>query len=226
MADDQEGDAPAPLTPEQNALAVSHLHLVEEQARQLRHGFPQIDLEELISFGYLGLLRAAKNYKPEIGPFPNFAGFRIRGQIIDEVRNLSRYSERQQDIRKEVRKKEELLARKRAMQQELSKTAEELIDFLGKNPMPQYVGSEAAATVKNAEPSPETAVHYARIRERVRQAARDLGTDERNLVSRIYFRNMNLQDAADDLGLNKSWASRLHARALRFLQTTFRRDDG
>ena len=35
---------------------------------------------------------------------------------------------------------------------------------------------------------------------------------------------MNLQEAADDIGLNKSWASRLHARALKFLQSAFRRE--
>jgi RNA polymerase sigma factor for flagellar operon FliA len=56
------------------------------------------------------------------------------------------------------------------------------------------------------------------------EIAVELGTEERALVSRIYFRNMNLQEAADDIGLNKSWASRLHARAIRFLQAAFRRE--
>jgi RNA polymerase sigma factor FliA len=222
---DENPDSRTPLTAEQKQLAIDHFFLLEEQARGLRHTFPAISFEELTSFGYIGLLRAAKLYRPETGiGFPAFASHRIRGSIIDEVRKLSRYSERQQDRRKEIRKAERLLDEKRARQRELSETVEQLIDFLGNNPLPQYVSFESAASVTTPGASPETAVHYARIRERVRQAAAELGTNERALVSRIYFRNMNLQEAADDIGLNKSWASRLHARALRFLQAAFRRE--
>jgi RNA polymerase sigma factor for flagellar operon FliA len=216
-------ESQTPLTPEQKQLAIDHFSMLEEQARGLRYTFPAISFEELTSFGYIGLLRAAKLYRPDTGiPFPAFASHRIRGSIIDEVRKLSRYSERQQERRKEIRRAEHLLDEKRARQKELSATAEQLIDFLDNNPLPQYVSFESTASVTTTEASPETAVHYARIRERVRQIATELGTEERALVSRIYFRNMTLQEAADDIGLNKSWASRLHARALRFLQAAFR----
>jgi RNA polymerase sigma factor for flagellar operon FliA len=224
---DEKPEPRAPLTPAQRQLAIDHFSLLDEQARGLRSTFPQIAFDELVSFGYIGLLHAARNYRPETGiSFPAFASHRVRGSIIDEVRKLSRYSERQQDRRKEIRKAEQLLAEKQSRQKELSETVEQLIDFLGKNPMPQYVGFESAASLSTEGVSPETAVHYARIRERVRQAAAELGTEERALISRIYFRNMNLQEAADDIGLKKSWASRLHARALRILQAAFRRDPG
>jgi RNA polymerase sigma factor for flagellar operon FliA len=224
MSEDKP-ESQTPLTPAQQKLAVDHFFLLDEQARGLRHTFAAISFEELTSFGYIGLLRAAKAYRPETGiGFPAFASHRIRGSIIDEVRRLSRYSERQQERRKEIRRAERLLEEKRARQKELGETAEQLIQFLDNNPMPQYVSFDAAAAVTTAEVSPETAVHYARIRERVRQIAVELGTEERALVSRIYFRNMNLQEAADDIGLNKSWASRLHARAIRFLQAAFRRE--
>jgi RNA polymerase sigma factor for flagellar operon FliA len=214
-----------PLTPEQRRLAIDNFFLLDEQARALRSTFPSFAFEELVSFGYIGLLQAAKQYKPETGiSFPAYASHRVRGSIMDEVRKLSRYSERQQDRRKEIRKAEELLAEKQARQKELTETVEQLIDFLGKNPLPQYVGFDSAAAVATEGLSPETAVHYARIRERVRQAAAELGTEERALISRIYFHNMNLQEAADDIGLKKSWASRLHARALKILQSAFRRD--
>jgi RNA polymerase sigma factor FliA len=228
----------APLTEEQRALAMKHLDLVEEQARYLASNFPRLTLDDLVSFGYLGLLQAAKNYRPETGiPFPKYASTRIRGQIIDDVRHDSRYSEKQTEKRKEIRRAQELLEEKRGRQEHLTETIEHLMDFLAANPMPQYVGFDRsddhtaergrALDLSNRLPapgaSPETAAHHARIRMRVREAAKELGTDERDLVSRIYFRNMNLQDAADDLGLKKSWASRLHARAVEAIQAAFGR---
>ena len=142
---------------------------------------------------------------------------------MDEVRKLSRYSERQQDRRKEIRKAEQLLAEKQARQKELTETVEQLIDFLGKNPLPQYVGFESAASVatqmfsRNGSPlrtDPRAGPTGCR-RTRDRGARPDFA----HLLPQH-----EPQEAADDIGLKKSWASRLHARALKVLQSAFRRD--
>jgi RNA polymerase sigma factor for flagellar operon FliA len=225
MADDDDDAAPVPLTPEQRQLASEHLDLVDEQARLLRSTYRTFSHEELVSLGYSGLVRAAKGYEPERGtPFNHFARHRIRGHIIDQIRLLSRYSERQQDQRKAVRRAEDLLAEKRALNKELTKSTIDLIDFLGDNPMPEYVDFAAADRVASSAPSPETAVHRARIRERVQAAMKDLDTDIRALMSQIYTHNRSQKQAAAQLGWHRSWVSKLHAKAMRILQNLFPRD--
>jgi RNA polymerase sigma factor for flagellar operon FliA len=225
MADDDDDAAPVPLTPEQRQLANDNLDLVVEQARLLRSKFNRFSHEELVSLGYSGLVRAAKGYEPERGtPFKHFARHHIRGHIIDQIRLLSRYSERQQDQRKAIRRAEDLLAEKRALNKELTKSTIDLIDFLGDNPLPEYVDFAAADKVAAAAPSPETAVHRARIRERVQAAMKELDTDVRALMSQIYTHNRSRDEAAAQLGWKKSWVSKLHAKALRVLQDLFPRD--
>jgi RNA polymerase sigma factor for flagellar operon FliA len=55
-------------------------------------------------------------------------------------------------------------------------------------------------------------------RTRVRTAMAGLPEKERRLMELYYFADMNLEDAGAKLGLSKSWASRLHARAVNYLR--------
>lgn len=62
-------------------------YIVHEIAARLpRH----VDHGELHSAGYLGLVQAAKSYDPSHGvPFRRYANTRIRGAVMDELRNRS-----------------------------------------------------------------------------------------------------------------------------------------
>ena len=46
---------------------------------------------------------------------------------------------------------------------------------------------------------------------------------ERTLLERHYFDDLTFEDAAREIGLSKSWASRLHARAIENLGKSLRR---
>ena len=48
----------------------------------------------------------------------------------------------------------------------------------------------------------------------VRAAMADLPDQERHLVQRHYFDDVRFDLAAQEIGLSKSWASRLHGRAI------------
>jgi RNA polymerase sigma factor (sigma-70 family) len=73
-----------------NALVEAHLHLVPDIAGRIHAGLPpSFDLEDLISEGNLGLIKAATRYRPRAHnrtPFSAFARKRIRGAIFDSVR--------------------------------------------------------------------------------------------------------------------------------------------
>ena len=51
----------------------------------------------------------------------------------------------------------------------------------------------------------------------MKESIESLPDKERKLVKMYYFQNKTLEEAGTDLGLSKSWTSRLHARALEIL---------
>jgi RNA polymerase sigma factor for flagellar operon FliA len=78
---------------------------------------------------------------------------------------------------------------------------------------------EAASTVPDESlPAADVAVDNHRMSHRVRQAVAALPAKERRLMELYYFADKNLEEAGAELGLSKSWACRLHARAVDLLR--------
>ena len=51
----------------------------------------------------------------------------------------------------------------------------------------------------------------------VRSALAKLPDREKELIELCYYQDLSLKEAGDQLGLSKSWASRLHAKSIRRL---------
>ncbi len=77
------GDLPPEVLTEMN-------HLVRMIARKLHSRLPLncgVEMNDLVQAGNVGLLQAAKNFKPERGaPLRGYARFRIRGEMLEVVR--------------------------------------------------------------------------------------------------------------------------------------------
>lgn len=69
-------------------LIAEHVPLVKRIAYHLIHRLPEtVRVDDLIQAGVIGLIEAARNYRPGQGAtFETFAGIRIRGAMLDEVR--------------------------------------------------------------------------------------------------------------------------------------------
>jgi RNA polymerase sigma factor (sigma-70 family) len=75
------------LTPEQQQLVAEHTHIVPQIAKRLIKtlSLPRwLDLDEMVSCGFIGLCKAALAYDPSRGQFETFATYRIRGSIVDD----------------------------------------------------------------------------------------------------------------------------------------------
>ena len=75
------------MTAEQEKLVVEHMHIVPAIAKRLvkKLSLPfWINLDEMVSCGYIGLCKAAQKYDPARGKFETYATFRIRGNMIDD----------------------------------------------------------------------------------------------------------------------------------------------
>lgn len=80
-------DAPLEELPQQE-LVLRHADLVKRIAYHLVSRMPpNVEVDDLIQSGMIGLLDAAKNYSADKGAnFETYAGIRIRGAMLDEVR--------------------------------------------------------------------------------------------------------------------------------------------
>jgi len=86
MSDDT-GRGPTEI-PDLDSLIAHHSSLVERIANQIGSRLPEsIQRDDLIQAGMIGLLEALRNYDSSQGAaFETYAGIRIRGSILDEVR--------------------------------------------------------------------------------------------------------------------------------------------
>jgi RNA polymerase sigma factor for flagellar operon FliA len=73
-----------------NQLILEYLDLVKYQAGRVKTQLPdRIELEDLESYGVIGLIDAIEKFEPERGyKFNSYAQKRIKGEIIDQLRKL------------------------------------------------------------------------------------------------------------------------------------------
>ena len=71
-------------------LVIEHVVLVKSLANRLASRIPpHVELKELISVGVIGLMDAARRYRPSLGvPFDAFARRRIQGAMLDALREV------------------------------------------------------------------------------------------------------------------------------------------
>jgi len=71
-----------------NELVVLHEPLVKRIAYHLMSRLPaSVQADDLIQAGMIGLIEASRKFDPEQGAsFETYAGIRIRGSMLDEIR--------------------------------------------------------------------------------------------------------------------------------------------
>jgi len=79
---------------------------------------------------------------------------------------------------------------------------------------PTAHGDAGERTLVDTADNPEQAVEQAQLLAVIREAITELPHEEAELVRRHYLEGARFDHVATELGLSKSWASRLHTRAL------------
>lgn len=211
------GGPTSPLTEElRNQLVEEHLYLVRAIARKILVGLPShVDLEELEGVGRLGLLEASRRFDPSRGVlFKTFVYYRIRGAILDSIRKSVWFTgtpEPGVTMQAGIHDLQE----EEFLEGGYGDDGGDLEHMIGR--ARGMVGSAVIARLIAPGPSPLEERAMKRVRELLLGQIRKLEEKERRLVEAYYFENQTLEEAGAMLGLSKSWASRLHARALRRL---------
>lgn len=229
------GEAPRDK-PDVLARFRSQLDLVDLNARQLarRMGGTTIGLDDLLSFGREGLLRAARTYDEAHGvPFRRWANLRIRGAMVDGVRKWGALPRRiyrelraieSADSLQEVYDAEDAASPAPSAEAADTRLSSYLAGLATAIATGQVLASSDGGEAASLELSPEDAVARAELVARIKVALGRLAEAERRLVELHYFGEQTIDEAAASLGLSKSWGSRLHARAIESLARELRRE--
>jgi RNA polymerase sigma factor FliA len=217
----------------------STLELVPKIAGQVMRSLRgAMEPEDLVSFGQTGLLEAARRFDPTRGvPFRAYASIRIRGSMIDGVRAQSAIPrsafQRLRGLQAMHRVAEAVTEDAYAPgtgdltpQQADQLIADHLANMatamaIGMIARPVH-GEEGEVVAVSPQESPEDSAGNAELRAIVLASIDELPPQEAELVRRHYIDGERFEQVAQDLGLSKSWASRLHSRAIARLSKRLR----
>jgi RNA polymerase sigma factor for flagellar operon FliA len=182
----------------------------------------RIDLDELFQIGMVGLLESAERYDPESGvALTTFAYTRIYGAILDGVGQMTGLK------RAQVRRHKRMIASVETVgsldfaepdASPESYVASAIDGVLFSGMMKEVVEDETPAEVEGESPytsSPERSLARHQLRELVLAVVDGLPSDEAQLLRAHYVEGRSLTDVGEELGVSRSWASRVHTRALK-----------
>lgn len=192
------------------------------------------ELDDLMSYGHSGLLEAARRFDPSRGvPFRAFANYRIRGAMLDGIRQLAHLPRRVHERLRAFEKAtlfsegalEDLAAsappaqsaadRERRLVDHLAGMATAIATGLISEPATDEQGG--ATAMASWQLSPEEHSSQKQLLELVERGIHALPDQEATLIRRHYLEGERFDHVAAELGLSKSWASRLHTRAIQRL---------
>jgi RNA polymerase sigma factor FliA len=195
--------------------------------RLLRELDLSVDPADLRGWGQQGLLEARQRFDPSRGVrFSTFAYYRVRGAMLDGVR-------RQGWIRRSAYAKLKALeaadsvsegegeSQARGPAAGVAERARAIDDVLAKISA-AYVLAAVGQAEDEPSDTPDDALEREQRRKLVKQSLDVLPERERTLVEAVYFGGATIEEAGAKLGLSKSWASRMHGKALERLKKSFR----
>ncbi len=202
------------------------LELVDIIARSMKRQMSRADFDDLVAAGREGLLHAARNFDASHGvPFRAYAGLRVRGAMMDGLRSsmhLSRHTYRKLQAMERAESVREALVEEDAANPPPTAEAADarLAEHLSQSAMAMAIGfltqtsGDALDRVADPAKQPDELAETADLLARIKEAIAERPEAERRLVERYYFDGASFEEAARELGLSKSWVSRLHARAI------------
>lgn len=205
--------------------------LVYKVAHGLKQNLPEeIDIEDLVSWGYAGLLEAHSRYdESQTSRFATYAYYRVRGAILDACPEPLLDPKRQ---RVDIGCNEVLATYAHVVEAQRDQATIEdrlsmLSDVSGSLLMVYVLRDcpERALGPHGAPQHQETARRQ--LGEKVREILARLPENEQKVLDGVYFRGESLTQVGKRLGYSPSWVSRIHVRAIDRLRDVLEeRDDG
>jgi RNA polymerase sigma factor for flagellar operon FliA len=221
-------------------LVRANLALVGHLAREAAARLPRhLDTDDLQGAGALALVQAAQSFDDTLGvPFARFASTRIRGAMIDQMRQrdwatrsvrsraraLATVSEELTKALHRAPTDPELAAASGMSEQEVRSVLQgtDRASLLSLDPLTAD-GEGLGAGLVDGSPRPDEALVAAERIGYLRDAIAELPERARHVVTGYYLENRQLTELADELGVTQSRASQLRSEALDLLHEALSR---
>ena len=228
---------------DRDALIRQHVPLVRRIAHHMIAKLPpNVELDDLIQVGMMGLAEALSRYETAQGvQFETFASQRIRGAMLDELREsdwMSRSSRKsQKDIEQAVHRLEQKLGRSPleseiAAEMEPSLAEDHSLLSTVRGTHQEYLedmphgGAGADAPVHrhvaDAGADPAELLRDQRLRASLVNAIKSLPEREQYIMGMYYEHDMNLKEIAAVLGVTESRVCQLHSQSIARLRAKMR----
>lgn len=224
---------PVPL-PDRDSLVQEYLPTVKYHASRIKMRVPpNIEMDDLVSSGIVGLLDACDRFDPSRGiKFKTYAEFRIRGTMLDYLREMDWFPRSIRQASTQLQnayvKLEGILGRppeEEEVARELSITLEELQSKLavlsglsvlshddpgedGEGSRVQYFLSEAAKDESREEEL------LRELKEVLGKAIDTLPKREKYLIALYYYEDLTMREISEIFGLGEPRICQLHAQAV------------
>ena len=227
-----------------DGLLAEYAGLVRHTAQRVAVGLPShVELGDLVGSGVMGLIRAVETFDParEV-KFETYAGHKIRGAILDELRSLDW-------VPRSVRQKGKSLQRAYArLSSDLGRTPydDEVADHLGMNlvefeelltevapltvlsldeqdGLPGEDGLKLSDTIADEQAAdPLKVMEEGQMRSALREAIQGLPEKERLVVAMYHFEELNFKEIGRVLGITESRVCQIHSKAMMKLRARVR----
>lgn len=213
-----------------NDLVVEHAPLVKRIAHHMVARLPaSVQVDDLIQAGMIGLLEASRQYDASQGAsFSTYAGIRIRGAMLDEIRRLDwtprSVHRKAREVAEAVRRIEHRTGRD-ATDTEVAQELE-----IGLDEYHQILQDAAASRVFSIDqedpetgmvlevagesPTPFVQLQEESFQRSLATAIAELPERERLVMQLYYDEELNLKEIGVVLGVSESRVSQIHGRIL------------
>jgi RNA polymerase sigma factor for flagellar operon FliA len=218
---------------ERDALINETLPLIKHIAHRVATRLPSnIEMRDLINAGVLGLLDAIEKFEPERNvKFKTYAEVRIRGAILDSLRNLDwaprSLRKKSKDLEKIYADLTQKLGRPASDEEVSEAMGEDIEDFhalvdqlhgLTIGSFENLSDSEDSENYINYYPDDGSNDPYAKFESSelttlLAEAIEDLPEKERLVLSLYYYEEFTMKEIGALLGVNESRVSQLHTKA-------------
>lgn len=221
-----------------DALILEHLPLVTAIAAHVQRSLPvHTELDDLVHAGVMGLFDAATKYQDDKEvAFPTYAKHRIKGAILDSLRQLDWAS---RDLRKR-HKQMETTTRDLTAKLGRAPTQNELAAAMGissrrwQSLMVDFrnlglAATQLRATDRDEQPlndtpcapadRPDEVFARSEMRQRLGSAMKTLPERYQQVVTLYYERDLTMKEIGGILGVNESRVSQIHKCALERMQS-------
>ncbi len=197
-----------------------------------------IDVDDLMGYGIFGLIDAIEKFDIDKGTkFEAYASFRIRGAIIDQIREQDWIPRSLRNKAKEVEKTMEKLEMKLGRQVEDDELAnhmgisvEDLHRLLGQvhsfsimsldEQVLEIIGN---TTLTSDSYTPEEQAVIEELKRILIEFIETLPEKEKKVISLYYFEELTLKEIGMIIGVSESRVSQLHSKALIRLKNMLKR---